>query len=88
MRGFSTKTLLTATSRLAIAATGAYAQDDAEGSDEVIIVTSTKREQTIQDVPFSVNALSEEDMRRLSVISAIEPYPSRCRHLASRARLK
>jgi iron complex outermembrane receptor protein len=43
---------------LALTAGAAYAQ---EGEDE-IIVTATKRAQSLQDVPFSVNAQTEDDI--------------------------
>lgn len=47
---------------IAIAATPtlAFAQD----ADEEIVVTATKRETSIQDVPFSVNAQTQEDIER------------------------
>ena len=46
---------------IALGATPAFAQDN-EASEEtetrgnVIIVTATKRDSTIQDIPFSINA--------------------------------
>lgn len=43
-------------------APAAFAQDDDE--DDVIVVTATKREQTLQEVPFSVDAQTQEDIRR------------------------
>lgn len=43
---------------IAFTASAAFAQND------VIIVTATKREQALQDVPFSVNAQTEEDIQR------------------------
>jgi iron complex outermembrane receptor protein len=56
------------------AASPAHAQDDpaatttteAAGEDgETIIVTATKRETTLLEVPFSINAQTEEDIQRL-----------------------
>lgn len=39
----------------------AYAQD---ADEETIVVTATHRENSIQDVPFSVNAQTQEDIQR------------------------
>ncbi|HYE29420.1 MAG TPA: TonB-dependent receptor [Allosphingosinicella sp.] len=55
------------------AASPAWAQDDpavttaaAEEDDgETIVVTATKRETTLLEVPFSINAQTEEDIQRL-----------------------
>ncbi|MEO0612318.1 MAG: TonB-dependent receptor [Pseudomonadota bacterium] len=41
---------------------GAALAQDIEDDD--IIVTATKREQTLQDVPFSINAQTQEDIQR------------------------
>lgn len=52
----------------------ARAQDDDDedrvsaSAVEEIYVTATKRESTIQDVPFSINAMSQEDIQRSGVI--------------------
>jgi len=62
------KKWLLATTASAIAAwvggAPAIAQDGADEADDVIIVTATKREQTIQEVPFSVNAQTQADIQR------------------------
>jgi len=45
----------------------AIAQDsgeDAEARQKTVIVTATKRNETIQDVPFSINAQTAEDIER------------------------
>jgi iron complex outermembrane receptor protein len=49
----------------------AYAQDEAtpaaaEQNEETIVVTATKRETTLLEVPFSINAQTEEDIQRLN----------------------
>jgi outer membrane receptor protein involved in Fe transport len=67
------KTALLAGASLAAclaAASPAYAQDEAtpaaaEQNEETIVVTATKRETTLLEVPFSINAQTEEDIQRL-----------------------
>lgn len=77
MFAFSTRTmtrsrLLTAACALAFATSSgaAMAQDgqDATNLDE-IIVTGTKRASTIQDVPFSINAQTQEDIQRSGAVT-------------------
>lgn len=58
--------------------TVAYAQDEAPQAEEatedenVIIVTATKREQTLQDVPISVSVTSAETIERSQVRDLID----------------
>ncbi|TNE34940.1 MAG: TonB-dependent receptor [Alphaproteobacteria bacterium] len=62
-----------ATCAVGLISTPALAQDAEEGasanSGNVIIVTATKRASTIQDVPFSINAQTAEDMRKSGATS-------------------
>ncbi|MGA0266252.1 MAG: TonB-dependent receptor, partial [Lysobacterales bacterium] len=48
-----------------VSATAGAQEDgtDNDGEVEEILVTATKRTQSIQDVPFSINAMTEEDIR-------------------------
>ncbi|MFZ2031131.1 MAG: TonB-dependent receptor [Vitreimonas sp.] len=48
----------------AAAPTLAFAQDTGANNDQEIIVTATHRAQSIHDVPFSVNAQTQEDIQR------------------------
>ena len=57
---------------ISLVSTPAFAQDDAgseNATGNVIIVTATKRDSTIQDVPFSINAQTEEAILRSGAVT-------------------
>jgi len=73
MRRFALKSrtpVFTAASLLALAAASpAVAQDEpaparAQDDEQEVVVTATLRAQNLQDIPFSINAQTEEDIRR------------------------
>ncbi len=63
---------LTLTSLLAttmLSASPAYAQDAADSSSDEIVVTAQRREQNLQDVPISIQALGEIKLQNAQVSS-------------------
>jgi iron complex outermembrane receptor protein len=69
------RSLLLAGAATMVLASPALAQDaaapeDAEAAEgNVIIVSATKRDTTIQDVPFSINAQTQEDIQRSGAVT-------------------
>ena len=61
--------LLAGLSCLALAATPASAQDAAEDDGNIIIVTATKRDANLQDIPFSINAQTAEDIQKSGAVT-------------------
>ena len=63
---FVSRPALLTGSALAMVAAPVAAQEveETESDSQVIIVTATKRDQAIQDVPFSINAQTQEDIQK------------------------
>ncbi len=73
-RAFRRSLLLAGAAATALFGNPALAQDASadeaeEAQGNVIIVSATKRDTTIQDVPFSINAQTEKDIQRSGVVT-------------------
>jgi len=65
-----TKFLGISTLAMAVASVPAYAQDAEEADDEsIIIVTATKRNSDLQDIPFSIAAATQEDIQNSGAVT-------------------
>ncbi|RKQ96436.1 TonB-dependent receptor [Maricaulis maris] len=76
MKHFKTLTgtalLLSTVAASALVAAPAVAQDNgASESRDVITVTARRREETLQDVPLSVSAMSGEDLERMGALDIV-----------------
>lgn len=69
----SLRAVMLATCATGLISTPVFAQDDNDGAaanrGNVIIVTATKRSSTIQEVPFSINAQTAEDIKKSGAAS-------------------
>ncbi len=64
-----TATMLWASPALAQDTAAGTADDPVAAEGNVIIVTATKRDTTLQDVPFSINAQTQEDIQRSGAVT-------------------
>ena len=67
----SARAALFSTCAAVLASSPVHAQiaEEVDGDADVIIVTATKRDSTIQDVPFSINAQTQEDIQKSGAVT-------------------
>ncbi|MDX2235014.1 MAG: TonB-dependent receptor [Hyphomonadaceae bacterium] len=68
----SIRNLLLFTSALAAGASAAIGTAQAQSSEDTVVITATRREQALQDVPIAVTAVSSEQLARQSVTSTAD----------------
>nr|WP_137676898.1 TonB-dependent receptor [Parerythrobacter lutipelagi] len=60
---------LAVSAAVSTAPVAAQEAEQASSDKDIIIVTATKRDSTIQDVPFSINAQTQEDIQRSGAVT-------------------
>ena len=59
-------------SALAATATGLAGQAQAQSNDDTVVVTATRREQALQDIPLAVTAVNAEQLKQQNVVSTAD----------------
>ncbi len=69
------------------AAPAAHAQDAPTAALAEVVVTATRREQSIQDIPFNISAVGGEALEKANIIDAVEALRTMAGHLGPGSRL-